>query len=89
MVSSTIATPEASSAAPGPAATETNLDAVDESLDLHDLYDKLEEKLLPTYYAQDDHAAWIKVMKGAIGKNACYFNTHRMMRQYVTEAYIR
>jgi len=73
----------------GPAATETNLDAVDESLDLHDLYDKLEEKLLPTYYAQDDHAAWIKVMKGAIGKNACYFNTHRMMRQYVTEAYIR
>lgn len=73
----------------GPAATETNLDAVDESLDLNDLYDKLENKLLPTYYADDNHAAWIKVMKGAIGKNACYFNTHRMMRQYVTEAYIR
>ena len=33
--------------------------------------------------------AGFKVMKGAIGKNACYFNTHRMMRQYVTEAYIR
>ena len=25
----------------------------------------------------------------AIGKNAYYFNTHRMMRRYVTEAYIR
>jgi starch phosphorylase len=73
----------------GPAATESNLDAVDESLDLNDLYDKLEKKLLPLYYAQDDHAGWIKVMKGAVGKNACYFNTHRMMRQYVTEAYIR
>ena len=73
----------------GPQATETNLDAVDESLDLNDLYEKLEQKLLPTYYANDNHAAWIAVMKGAIGKNACYFNTHRMMRQYVTEAYLR
>ena len=71
----------------GPDATETNLDAVDESLDLNDLYDKLEHKLLPAYYG--DKAQWIKLMKGAIGKNACYFNTHRMMRQYVTEAYIR
>jgi len=25
----------------------------------------------------------------AIGKNAYYFNSHRMMRRYVTEAYIR
>lgn len=73
----------------GPAATETNLDAVDESLDLEDLYQKLEKKILPLYYGKDKHAGWIKVMKGAIGKNACYFNTHRMMRQYVTEAYIR
>ena len=73
----------------GPEAVETNLDAVDETLDLVDLYDKLEQKLLPAYYGGTDHADWIKVMKGAIGKNACYFNTHRMMRQYVTEAYIQ
>ena len=47
-------------------------------------------KILPRYYADDDHhASWIEVMKGAIGKNACYFNTHRMMRQYVTQAYLR
>ena len=72
----------------GPAATETNLDAVDEGADIDDLYSKLENALLPTYYA-DDKSEWIRVMKGAIGKNACYFNTHRMMRQYVTEAYIR
>jgi starch phosphorylase len=29
------------------------------------------------------------VMKGAISKNASYFNSHRMMRRYATEAYIR
>lgn len=51
------------------------------------LYDKLENTVLPLYY--DDPAGWVKIMKGAIGKNAYYFNTHRMMRRYVTEAYIR
>ena len=71
----------------GPAATETNLEENDEREDIEDLYDKLENVVLPLYY--NDRAGWIKVMKGAIGKNACYFNTHRMMRQYVTEAYIR
>lgn len=71
----------------GPAATETNLVENDESADIEDLYDKLENVVLPLYY--NDRAGWIQVMKGAVGKNACYFNTHRMMRQYVTEAYIR
>ena len=28
-------------------------------------------------------------MKSAIGKNAYYFNSHRMMRRYVTNAYLR
>lgn len=51
------------------------------------LYDKLEHKVLPTYY--DDRAAWIEVMKGAICKSASFFNSHRMMRRYATEAYIR
>lgn len=32
---------------------------------------------------------WIRVMKGAISKNAAYFKSHRMMRRYATEAYIR
>ncbi|HEX8552193.1 MAG TPA: alpha-glucan family phosphorylase [Abditibacteriaceae bacterium] len=73
----------------GPAALETNLVENDDSEDVEDLYRKLEHKLLPLYYGGDDRIRWIDVMKGAIGKNACYFNTHRMMRQYVTEAYIR
>ena len=51
------------------------------------LYDKLEHKVLPLYH--EDCAGWIAVMKGAIAKNASFFNSHRMMRRYATEAYIR
>jgi starch phosphorylase len=58
--------------------------------DARELYDKLEQVVLPLYYGySDDPGSWVKVMKGAISKNASYFNSHRMMRRYVTEAYIR
>ncbi|MFH1820113.1 MAG: alpha-glucan family phosphorylase [Pseudomonadota bacterium] len=58
--------------------------------DARALYDKLEQVVLPLYYdGQDDPAGWVRVMKGAISKNASYFNSHRMMRRYATEAYIR
>ncbi len=59
----------------------------DPSKDADDLYHKLENVLIPTYY--NDRRGWIKIMENAISKNAYYFNTHRMMRLYVTEAYIR
>jgi starch phosphorylase len=55
--------------------------------DAKSLYDKLEQVVLPLYY--DNRPGWIAVMKGAIGKNASFFNSHRMMRRYATEAYIR
>jgi len=55
--------------------------------DSEDLYHKLENIILPLYY-HDKHT-WIRMMQNAIGKNAYYFNSHRMMRRYVTEAYIR
>jgi starch phosphorylase len=55
--------------------------------DAGSLYDKLEHKVLPLY--RDNRQGWIAVMKGAIGKNASFFNSHRMMRRYTTEAYIR
>jgi len=56
--------------------------------DAIDLYDKLERVVLPLYYNQDK-SGWIKVMKYAISKNASYFNSHRMMRRYLIEAYTR
>ena len=52
------------------------------------LYEKLEQVVLPLYY-NSDHGGWIRVMKGAISKNASYFNSHRMMRRSATEAYAR
>ncbi|HET6371631.1 MAG TPA: alpha-glucan family phosphorylase [Nitrospiria bacterium] len=51
------------------------------------LYTKLEQVVFPLYHK--NRAGWISVMKGAISKNASYFNSHRMMRGYTTEAYLR
>jgi glycogen phosphorylase len=54
------------------------------------LYDKLENVVLPLYYGYEGAgASWVKVMKGTISLNASYFNSHRMMRRYATEAYLR
>jgi len=55
--------------------------------DARSLYDKLEHTILPHYYT--NQPGWIAVMKGAISKSASYFNSHRMMRRYATEAYLR
>ena len=53
------------------------------------LHDKLEKVILPLYYAEvTGTRSWVAVMKGAIAKNAAYFNSHRMMRRYATEAYL-
>lgn len=55
--------------------------------DALDLYRKLEDVIMPLYY--EDRETWITMMKSTIAKVAYYFNTHRMMRRYVTLAYIR
>lgn len=50
------------------------------------LYDKLEYLIIPKFYSNRDD--WIKMMENSIGKVAYYFNSHRMMRRYATEAYL-
>lgn len=58
--------------------------------DATSLHEKLERIVLPLYYGRVSHPeGWIRVMQGAITKNAAYFNSHRMMRRYATEAYLR
>ena len=54
--------------------------------ELSDLYNKLEFLIIPKFYQQRD--TWIDLMKNSIGKVAYYFNTHRMMRRYATDAYL-
>ena len=49
------------------------------------LYDKLEQTVLPTFY--DQGPAWSMIMKSAIARNGSYFNSHRMIRRYASEAY--
>jgi starch phosphorylase len=71
----------------GPKPLESSLISVNDTTDAEDLYNKLENIIIPMYYK--DRGQWIKIMKNSIGKVAYYFNTHRMMRRYVTEAYIR
>lgn len=71
----------------GPSPTETSMVEASDAQDTEDLYGKLQNTIIPTYY--DDRRTWIRMMQNAIGKNAYYFNSHRMMRRYVTEAYIR
>lgn len=71
---------------PEPSENSVNEGYMD-SRDAMDLYNKLENIIIPIYY--NDRHTWIRIMQNAIGKNAYYFNSHRMMRRYVTEAYIR
>lgn len=71
----------------GPNPTETLLVSDMDTADAEDLYNKLENTVIPLFY--NDRHAWIRMMQNAIGKNAYYFNSHRMMRRYVTDAYIR
>jgi starch phosphorylase len=54
------------------------------SSDAVSLYDKLEHVVLPLYAVRD---GWIKIMKGAISRNASLFHSHRMMRRYAADAY--
>ncbi len=53
--------------------------------ELDDLYNKLVYIIVPMFYERRDD--WIMMMKNSIGKIAYYFNSHRMMLKYVTEAY--
>lgn len=54
-------------------------------MEIKDLYDKLEYIIVPKYYYERDE--WIRVMKNSIEKIPFFFNSHRMMRRYVVEAY--
>ncbi|MBS1805568.1 MAG: alpha-glucan family phosphorylase [Acidobacteria bacterium] len=54
--------------------------------DAKDLLNKLEAVILPAFHHNRDH--WMDVMRHSIALNASYFNTHRMVQQYVTNAYL-
>lgn len=49
------------------------------------LYEKLEKVIVPTFYS--NRQSWIDIMRHCIAINASFFNTHRMVQQYVLNAY--
>lgn len=51
------------------------------------LYDKLEHLIIPLFY--EDRDRFIEMMRHAIALNGSFFNTHRMVQQYVLSAYFR
>jgi len=67
----------------GPEKTEDK--ASDDEIDRNDLYDKLENWIMPKFYNDRDN--WIRTMRSCIAINASFFNTNRMIQQYVLNAY--
>ena len=66
---------------PGP---ETPVDNV---VDAESLYTKLESVILPMFY--EERPRYLEVMRHAIAMNGSFFNTQRMVQQYITDAYLR
>ncbi|WP_200809282.1 alpha-glucan family phosphorylase [Desulfococcus multivorans] len=58
-----------------------------DALDADDLYGKLEHQILPCFY--EDRSRWMNMMAYNIALNGSFFNTHRMVAQYVLEAYFQ
>lgn len=63
------------------------LGETEEQIRQHDqrLYEKLEGVVLPAYYEQHDH--FLDIMASCVALNGSFFNTQRMVQQYVAKAY--
>jgi starch phosphorylase len=58
---------------------------IDHAADAASLYGKLEHVILPMFYAERDR--YIEVMRHALAINGSFFNTERMLDQYMRKAY--
>jgi starch phosphorylase len=56
-----------------------------QDLEVGSLYDRLESTILPLYYG--DPEQWRAVMRSTIALNGSFFNTHRMLQEYISNAY--
>ncbi len=53
--------------------------------DADSLYEKLEKEIIPLYYNHSN--TWLKMMRSVISLNASYFNTDRVLEDYIKKAY--
>ena len=70
----------------GPLPDQTVTEEERRKQELEDLFNKLKYLIAPKFY--DERDVWVEMMKNSIGKVAYYFNTNRMMRRYITDAYL-
>jgi len=61
--------------------------ATDNAKEAESLYWKLENIILPMFYKEP--RLYIQIMQHAIAINGSFFNTQRMVQQYITDAYLR
>lgn len=61
------------------------LSAGDHRQDAKAVYDKLEHAVLPLFYRERDR--FVTMMRQAVALNGSFFNTHRMLHEYVVKAY--
>jgi starch phosphorylase len=57
----------------------------DSTVEAASMYDKLEGTIAPLFYGNGD--GYARVMQMAIALNGSFFNTERMVDQYMTNAY--
>jgi starch phosphorylase len=57
---------------------------VNSAADAESLYEKLETKFLPAYRQSEQ---FTEIMRHSIALNGSFFNTQRMMQEYVMKAY--
>lgn len=65
--------------------TAENSGEIESAKDSQDLYNKLENLILPMFYR--NMSEWTKVMRYTIAFNSSFFNSHRMVQQYLLNAY--
>jgi starch phosphorylase len=59
--------------------------AIKEKGDSSNLYDLLEKEILPIFYQYPEK--WQKIMRATISNNASFFNSQRMLKEYIRKAY--
>jgi starch phosphorylase len=59
----------------------------DNRADAESLYTKLDSVIIPMFY--NERYRYLSVMQHAIAINGSFFNTQRMVQQYITDAYMR
>jgi starch phosphorylase len=60
-------------------------DGADDTAEANSLYRKLESSVVPLYLAGREQ--WARLMRTTLAFNGSYFNTNRMVKQYVRNAY--